>query len=69
MGWQVIRIGIPAALSIIIFEVQTIINMYFISHLGDKQHVVALGLANFILKIFIFSVVKGMNSSTDTLVS
>ena len=61
MSWSVIRIGIPAALSIAIFEVQTLINMYFISNLGHKDHVLALGLGNLIMKILIFSVIKGIN--------
>lgn len=61
MAWSVIRIGIPAALSIAIFEVQTLINMYYVSHLGNKDHVLALGLGNLIMKILIFSVMKGIN--------
>lgn len=67
--WVVLKLGLPSIAAVAIFEIQVLINIYYVSHLGDKSYISAVGLGNMILNSMILSSLQGINSNIETLVS
>ena len=67
--WTITKLGVPAIISIGMFYLQEVINIYFVSHLDDKSFVSAVGLGNIIMNSMVVAVVSSLNAVIETQVS
>ena len=56
--WNIVKLGVPAIISIGMFFLQEMTNIYFVSHLEDKSFVSAVGLGNLIMNSMVIGLVK-----------
>lgn len=65
----ILAIAVPASLSSILFFSIEIMNLMFIGYLNDPAMVAAIGLGNMTINFTCFSIILGLNSALQTLVS
>jgi Na+-driven multidrug efflux pump len=66
---DVLRLGLPSVVCSLIFYLQESINLIFVSHIGDKHLISAIGLGNMIQNTFLVATFVSLNSALDTFVS
>jgi len=67
--WIVIKLAVPAIICTLMYFLQEIINIYYVSHLNSTELLSAVGLGNLIQNAFITACLQSFNSVLETLVS
>jgi Na+-driven multidrug efflux pump len=65
----ILRVSIPAIVSMFFVMMTEIINTIFIGNLNDQYQLAGVGMGNMTLNILGLSVILGMNSALETVVS
>jgi len=66
---EIAKIAFPAILCQFFIFLQEIINLIFVGRLTDKESLIAVGLGNTIINVFILGVYIGLNAALSTFVS
>jgi MATE family multidrug resistance protein len=66
---RLINLSIPAISSFALMVLQDQINFWFIGRLNDTNSLAAVGLGNMLVALTAYSLVIGMNTALETLVS
>ena len=66
---QVLKIGLPAIISSLSGFLVQVINISFAGHLGSETAMAGVGMANMYMNILCISIMIGVNSTLNTLVS
>jgi Na+-driven multidrug efflux pump len=69
MGYEFIRLVIPAIISSLFVLLQESVNLIFVGQLGSAPKIAAVGIGNSIQNMLGVSVFVGMNGAINTLVS
>lgn len=67
--WIITKLAIPAIFSTFTMYFQEMINIYYVSQLGDVELLSAVGLGNIILNSLIISTIYAFNSVIETKIS
>jgi multidrug resistance protein, MATE family len=63
------RLAIPSIFSAILSFLIEMINLIFVGHLNDPAKIAGVGMGNMTVNLLAMSIIYGMNSSLDTLIS
>lgn len=66
---KILRIAIPAIITLFSAFYVELINVSFVGHLGDPAKVAGIGLGNMYMNVSFLGVVFGLNSALATFVS
>ena len=66
---KVLKIGIPNIISMLAGFLVQVINISFAGHLGSETAMAGVGMANMYLNVLCISIIIGINSTLNTLVS
>ena len=66
---EVFKIGVPAIISMLSGFFVQVVNISFAGHLGNEAAMAGVGMANMYVNILCLSVMFGLNSTLNTLVS
>jgi Na+-driven multidrug efflux pump len=66
---KVLEIGIPAMVSMFLAIFMEVLNNAFVGHLGREDILAGVGMANMHMNIFLLSLIWGMNSTLNTLLT
>ena len=65
----ILALAIPASLSTILFFSIEVINLVFIGYLNNPAMVAAIGLGNMTINFTCLSIIQGLNSALQSLIS
>lgn len=66
---QILRFCTPAIIACVVTRTQTIVNLMFLGHLGDKNLLAGIGLGNNFIMLMGMMFIFGMLMAMDTLIS
>jgi Na+-driven multidrug efflux pump len=66
---KILKVGIPAVISMFLSLFIEVINSGFVGHLGNKEILAGVGMANMHMSVTCLSMLRGMNMTLNTLVS
>lgn len=67
VSYSFYKLGVPAMMTSVVFQVLEILNLMFAGHLGNPSVVAGIGLGNMTINLFALSFVTSMNSVIETL--